>query len=70
MHGNDVSVFAHVGMGIGLGGFSMGCPAGMPDTAGAGYTGAVVGFLCKDLQPSLRLDDFCRSIAVSHSQPG
>ena len=51
-------IIADVRMRIVLTGFSVCCPARVPDSAAALYRKAVVCFLLKDLQPSLGFYNF------------
>ncbi len=64
------AVICAVGVGVILGGFAVGCPAGVSDAAAADHRLAVVGLLRQDLETSFCLDDLRIRTPVTNCQTG
>jgi hypothetical protein len=65
-----ITVIGDMGMGITLGGLTVGSPTGMTDTTGTHQSLPIIGFLLQYPKPSLGLHYLDIFLSVPHSQTG
>ena len=70
VNGDDISIVADMGMGVALRGFSMGCPTGMADAAGAANCHPSIGLFRQNLQSALCFDNLSSLLPVPHRETG